>query len=100
MLTEDEEKTILKISRNDVVGKIKNSGGKIITVIFIKRSDGTERAMNCKYGVKSSKGGELRYDPEQKGLIPVYDMKIQEFRMINISGITAMKIEGNYYEVD
>lgn len=71
------------------------SDGKIFTVTFTKK-DGTERVMNCRTGVKKHlKGGELKYSPLDKGLLPVYDIQKKGYRMINASTIKEVKIQGN-----
>ena len=78
---------------------IKDTKGKFFTVTFIKK-DGTTRVMNARLGVKVYlKGGELPYDSEAKGLIPVYDVKTGDYRMINVDTITKLKIGNNEYEV-
>jgi hypothetical protein len=56
--------------------------------------------MNARLGVKAYlKGGELPYDPDAKGLIPVYDVKTRDYRMINLNTITNLKIGNNQYQV-
>jgi hypothetical protein len=78
---------------------IKDTKGKFFTVTFIKK-DGTTRIMNARLGVKAYlRGGELPYNPEEKGLIPVYDVKTKDYRMININTITNLKIGTTEYQV-
>ena len=78
---------------------ILNTKGKFFTVTFIKK-DGTTRVMNARLEVKAYlKGGELPYDPEEKGLIPAYDVKTGDYRMININTITNLKIGNNTYNI-
>ena len=87
------------ISKADTKILIKATKGKFFTVTFTKK-DGTTRVMNCRLGVKAYlKGGELPYDPEPKGLIPVYDMGKQEYRMINANTITNIKIGNKEFKV-
>lgn len=87
------------ISKADAKTLIKATKGKFFTVTFTKK-DGTTRVMNCRLGVKAYlKGGELPYDPEPKGLIPVYDMGKQEYRMINTNTITNIKIGNKEFKV-
>ena len=72
-------------------------GDKIFTVTFIKK-DGTVRVLNGKRGVKKHlRGGELGYDPIVKGLIPVYDLKSEGYRMINSQTVTEIKSEKQVY---
>jgi len=72
------------ISKEQAKQLIKNTNGKFFTATFIKK-DGTTRVMNARLGVKAYlKGGELPYDPESKGLIPVYSLDSKGYRMINM----------------
>ena len=73
--------------------------GKIFTVVFIKK-DGTERTMNARLGVKKYlKGGELKYNASEMGLIPVYDIQSKGYRMVNSNTIKKLKIGGKVYVV-
>ena len=51
---------------------------------------------------KYTSGGELPYSPKDKGLIPVYDLKIgpgpKGYRTIPIEGLKALKINGRKYK--
>lgn len=88
------------ISAEEAKNLIKATNGKFFTVTFIKK-DGTERVMNARLGVKVYlKGGQLAYDAESKGLIPVYDVKTGGYRMVNINTITHLKIGKNEYDVE
>lgn len=87
----------------------KTEGGKIFTVEFYKRGNGELRKMNCRRGVqKGVKGVGLAFDPKEKNLLVVYDMqKINEgsdekgaFRMINLSDLKSLKMDGASYDWD
>lgn len=87
----------------------KTASGKIFTVEFYKRSNGELRVMNCRRGVqKGVKGVGLKFDPAQKDLLVVFDMqKINEgkdekgaFRMINLSDLKSLRMDGNKYDWD
>jgi hypothetical protein len=87
------------ISREELVQKIKDTKGAYFTVTFIKK-DGTERTMNARFGVtKYLKGGSLPYDPISKGLLPVFDQKTGEYRMINTATLLSAKVSGEEYKV-
>jgi hypothetical protein len=92
------------ITKTEAKQMIKDTKGKFFTVTFTKK-DGTTRVMNCRLGVKLYlKGGELAYNPEEKGLIPVWDPAAHKstgngYRMISINTITKLKIGNNEYEV-
>lgn len=78
--------------------------GKIFTAVFTKKN-GERRVMNGLTGVrKFTSGGTLRYSPKEKNLIPVYDLKIgmgaKGYRMINMDGLEALKINGKQYKID
>ena len=47
--------------------------------------------MNVKKGVK---GTGMAYNPIEKGLLPVWDMQKNAFRMINLKTVTELKIKG------
>jgi hypothetical protein len=70
--------------------------GKIASVTFIKRTDGTERRMLCRTGVKlGAKGsGERAYDPESKNLLLVYDMQKHGYRMIPAESVLEVRARG------
>lgn len=87
------------ITQDEAKNLIKDTKGKFFTVTFIKK-DGTERVMNARLGVKAYlRGGELPYNPEAKGLIPVYDMQKRDYRMINVNTIKKLVIGNNTYDV-
>lgn len=89
----------IKISREDLIQKIKDTRGAFFTVTFIKK-DGTTRVMNARFGVKKYlRGGELPYDPIAKGLLPVFDVKENGYRMINTKTIISARIGNEEYIV-
>jgi hypothetical protein len=66
--------------------------GKIFSVIFTKRTDGTERRMVCRVGVsKSLVGRGPSYDAESKDLLTVYDMEKKAYRMIPAEGVIELR---------
>lgn len=72
--------------------------GTIFRVEFIKRTTGELRTMVCRTGVKKGvKGTGLSFDPFAKGLMPVFDMQKQEFRMINLESLISLKFKGKTY---
>lgn len=95
-----EEQPLQNISKLEAAQKIRDTKGQIFTVTFIKKSNGEKRVMNARLGVKAYlKGGVLPYDPNTKGLIPVYDIQSKEYKMINIPGIVNLKAKGIEYNV-
>ncbi len=88
------------ITKDEARDLIKATKGRFFTVSFIKRTDGTKRVMNARLGVKAYlKGGELPFNPEQKGLIPVYDIQKKDYRLISINSIYHLKIGNKEYNV-
>lgn len=87
------------ITKDEAKQLIKDTRGKFFTVTFTKK-DGSKRVMNARLGVKAYlKGGDLPYNPEDKGLIPVFDVQKKEYRMVNINTISHLKIGNNDYDV-
>lgn len=94
----------IRISK-DEARELLSYKGKIFQAVFVKRSDGKIRAINGMVGVRRhTKGGELPYSPKDKGVIPVYDLKIGNgpagYRMIPIEGLRTLHINGKKYKID
>jgi hypothetical protein len=83
----------------EAVNLIAAQHGKICSVTFIKRTTGELRTLTGRSGVKKGlKGGTLRYNPAEKGLIPFYDMRDGR-RMIDANTIKEIKANGKEYVV-
>lgn len=70
--------------------KIMEAGadGRFFSVRFIKRSNGAERFMNCRLGVKKHlKGGDKAYDDKVHKLVTVYDVQAEGYRCIPLESI-------------
>jgi hypothetical protein len=94
----------MKISRKKATNLIRESAGKTISVTFIKKN-GEERKLNGRTGVYKSKktplkGGSLGYLPSDFGLVSIFDMQLQAYRMININTLSELKVSGETYEVE
>ncbi len=90
----------ISVSRDELIQKIKDTKGAFFTVTFVKRTDGTTRTMNARFGVKKYlKGGKLPYDPIAKGLLPVFDVKKNAYRMINTKPLLGANIGNQQYIV-
>ena len=95
-----KEQPLQNISKLEAAQKIRETKGRMFTVTFIKKSNGQKRTMNARLGVKAYlRGGVLPYDPNTKGVIPVYDIQAKDYRMINIQGIVNLKTGGVEYNV-
>ncbi len=97
---EGETSSIETINKGQAKNIIKDTKGKFFTVTFVKRTDGTTRVMNARLGVKAYlKGGTLPYNPEPKGLLPVFDVQKRAYRMINLRTVMNLKIGNKEYNV-
>ena len=89
-----------KVSKNQAKELINSSKGKIFSVTFTKKN-GETREMICRKGVKKHlKGGELMFDPNEKGLAVVFDMKKNAYRMININTLEKITVDKATYSVE
>lgn len=76
---------------------IYSSNGKILNILFQKK-DQTLRSINCRLGVsKGVKGIGLSFDPKEKGLFTVFDLKKNGFRFINKDKVIEVKTRGKSY---
>lgn len=67
---------------------IKSTRGKFFSVEFTKK-DGTCRKMTARLGVsKFVTGAGLKFDPESRGLVTVYEPRKKAYRFVNINTIT------------
>jgi len=91
----------MKISRKQATDLIKGSKGRVFGVQFIKRSTGEVRKMSARTGVSKYVTGEgLKFSPSKKNLIAVFDMNKQGYRMINLEGLTSLRLNGSTMEVE
>ena len=89
-----------KVSKNQAKELINSSKGKIFSVTFTKKN-GETREMICRKGVKKHlKGGKLMFDPNEKGLAVVFDMKKNAYRMININTLEKIVVDKTAYSVE
>jgi hypothetical protein len=93
------DKPKVKITKLKAYILIKKSKGKIFTAVFEKKN-GMMRKMNCRLGVKQNLTGKgMSYDPEMREMIAVYDMNLRDYRMINLTTLRELKIDGVHYVV-
>ena len=107
----------MQISLKDAVELIESiPNGQVFTVEFVKRTTGELRKMNCRKGVRKGVNGRgLNFNPKNRGLISVFDMKIAQrvsmlqregipvkddgHRFISIEGIQSIVAKGERYTV-
>lgn len=99
---ESKKKMENKIITNaDVRSVINKSNGQIFTVAFRKRSNGELRIMNARLGVQKDLTGKgMSYNPKSHGLMTVFDMQKQEYRMVDTEAVIWAKVNGTTYTVD
>lgn len=84
------------------------SNGTIYSVTFVKK-DGSIRLMNSIKGTKKGvKGVGLKFNPEEKGLIPVYDIQLAKkdpanpdraWRSVNVNTLKEVCINKERFAV-
>jgi hypothetical protein len=80
--------------RAQVAAAIQQTGGKIFRVTFIKK-DGTIRQMVARTEVqKGVNGTGMSYDPAPRGLMPIYDMQKDGWRMVNLDTVREIAFQG------
>jgi hypothetical protein len=99
----------MKITRQEAKSMIdKLDNGTIYSVTFVKK-DGSVRLMNSIKGTKRGvKGVGLKFDAEERGLIPVYDIQLAKkdpenpdkaWRMVNVNTLTEVCVNKERFEV-
>jgi len=88
------------LDRETAIQMIKESKGKIFGVMFVKRTTGDIRTMSARLGVAKGVTGEgLKYDPESKQLLTVYDMHKKQYRMLNTETLSQLNMQGHEYSI-
>jgi len=89
-----------KIKEAELASFLRHPANKTFTVEFVKRSTGEIRVMNAttQYA-EHLKGGELKYDVFEKGLMPVWDLDKQAFRSIPLDAVISIKVKGKTYSI-
>lgn len=98
-------KVIPRQQAREMISNLKN--GTIYSVTFIKK-DGSVRLMNSIKGTqKGVKGVGLKYNTEEKNLIPVYDIQLARkgevenkcWRMVNVNTLTEVCVNHENFQV-
>ena len=100
----------MKITRQEAKSMIDRlDNGTIYSVTFVKK-DGSIRLMNSIKGTKRGvKGVGLKFDAEERSLIPVYDIQIAKkdptnpekaWRMVNIETLKEVCVNKERFEVE
>ena len=87
------------IDRDTAKQYIYKTNGKIFSAVFTKKN-GEKRKMVCRQGVaKYVKGVGLKFKPEEKDLIGVFDMHKKAYRFINTNTLEQIRVGGIKYNV-
>ena len=90
---------MLAVSKQVATEVLRNMNGTFFSVSFIKRSDGSQRTMLCRTGVKNYITGEgLKYNPAEQGLLPVWEVN-EGYKMIPLSNVTSFRAHGAKFVV-
>ena len=85
------------INRTRAKELIKESKGLIFSTTYIKK-DNTIRTLTSRLFIKYKKTGiEPPYKPSDYNLIPLYDMRIKAFRMLNLNTLLTLSINKTKY---
>ena len=88
------------IDRDTAKQYIYKTNGKIFSAVFTKK-DGEKRHMVWRKGVaKYVKGVGLKFKPEERDLIGVFDMHKKAYRFINVKTLEHIKIKGVQYNIN
>jgi hypothetical protein len=90
----------MEMEKAKVHGFLRSLNGKFFTIEFIKRTTGEVRVMRATTNYESKlAGGDLKYDANEKALIPVWDLEKKAFRSIPTDAVIRIVALGNTYEV-
>ena len=88
-----------KVKRVKKILQDNNKTGNIYSVSFKKRTDGTIRKMICRGKVvKGLRGGTLKFNPLERDLVQVYDMRKKGYRLVPCENVISIKAKGKYRE--
>ena len=88
------------INKDTAKKHIYKTNGKFFSAVFIKKN-GEERFIHCMTRSKKGvKGVGLSYNPDERNNVIVKDLKIHEFRTINIDTLVQLTTGGVKYNVE
>lgn len=89
-----------RITRQKFLNMIKEHKGRMFTVTWTKKN-GHERTANGKLGVKYQRttGKTMGFNPAERALMPIYEMKSRGYRMVDINTVSNLKFNGEEYTV-
>ena len=88
------------IDRDTAKEYIYKTNGQIFSAVFRKKN-GEKRLMNCRTKVrKYVKGIGLKFKPQERGLVTVFDLQKGAYRFINLETLEELNIGGVEYVVN
>ena len=88
------------INRETAKKHIYKTNGKFFSAVFVKKN-GEKRYIHCMTRSKKGvKGVGLKYNPDERNNIIVKDLKIHEFRTINVDTLIELNAGGVKYKVE
>ena len=98
------------VKRPDLPGFLQATGGRIFRVWFVKRATGSLRVMTCrtvdpKLALPTGTADEpglfdgLRFDPAERNLAAVFDMRQRGYRFVPVEGVLAVASRGQRYRI-
>jgi hypothetical protein len=85
----------ITMPRDQIHAFLRSLNGSFFSVEFIKRTTGERRVMRATTNYKSKLvGGVLKYDADEKNLIPVWDMEKKAFRSIPTDAVLVIRAKG------
>jgi len=88
------------INKETAKKHIYKTNGKFFSAVFIKKN-GDKRYIHCMTRSKKGvKGVGLSYNPDERNNVIVKDLKIHEFRTINIDTLVQLTTGGVKYNVE
>lgn len=87
------------LSRTKLESMIKSSGGRFISVKFVKKN-GDTRLLHGRLGVKKYlRGGVNKVVNSTNSYITVWDKKVAMYRTVNLDTVTELKVNKHQYEI-
>jgi len=99
ILSQSVEGVVMKtITSKEAATLLTQTEGRIFSVKFTKRTDGSVREMVARTGVKKHlKGGDAAYSFSEKSLLAVYDLGKKAYRSIPLDAIISLREGGEEY---
>ena len=90
----------MKINKETAKKYIYKTNGKFLSAVFIKKN-GDKRFIHCMTKSKTGvKGVGLKYNPDAVNNVIVKDLKIHQFRTINVDTLIELNTGGVKYNVE